>query len=166
MPDQQPLRPCGRILEVTEEAKFAIALRIQSRLEQVRFIRAAMAGVLKHAGIVESDILSLELAVTELVNNCLEHGYQGLPDKHVEVQIGILDKEVQIDVIDHAPPFPENERYRLRDKSTPVEESDDAWEIRGHGLRIVQQIVDRIELASGENRNILTIRKYVSLEAN
>jgi anti-sigma regulatory factor (Ser/Thr protein kinase) len=104
--------------------------------------------------------------VTEIVNNCLEHGYRGAENQHVEVQIGVLDTQVQVDVIDQAPPFPETERYRLRDKSTPVEESDEEWEIRGHGLQIVQQIVDFIMLESSDGHNVLTFRKDVTFERN
>lgn len=148
---------------MSSEAKAAITLEIRSRLDQVRFIRAAMAGILGHLAVVEADIQALELAVTEVVNNCIEHGYGGLEDGQIKVQINFRGSEVQIDVIDHAPPFPEKERYRLLSEGMPVEDPSEEWPIRGHGLQIVRQIVDSVELRRDSEKNVLTLSKNVAL---
>ena len=146
-----------------EEATLTIALEIESRLDQVRLIRAAMSGALSHLGVVEADILALELAVTEIVNNAVEHGYAGADDQPIKVRIQLSGSTVQIEVIDHARPFPEKERHRLMGEVDPLEDADEEWAPRGHGLQIVRQIVDSIALESNETRNILRIRKKVAL---
>jgi len=146
-----------------EEATLTIALEIESRLDQVRLIRAAMSGALSHLGVVEADILALELAVTEIVNNAVEHGYAGADDQPIKVRIQLSGSTVQIEVIDHARPFPEKERHRLMGEVDPLEDADEEWAPRGHGLQIVRQIVDSIALESNETRNILRIRKNVTL---
>ena len=146
-----------------DEATLTIALEIESRLDQVRLIRAAMSGALSHLGVVEADILALELAVTEIVNNAVEHGYAGADDQPIKVRIQLSGSTVQIEVIDHARPFPEKERHRLMGEADPLEDADEEWAPRGHGLQIVRQIVDSIALESNETRNILRIRKNVTL---
>ena len=151
---------------LSEGANFAITLSIQSRLDQVRLVRAALFGVLDHLGVVESYIYSLQLAVTEIVNNCFEHGYEGAEDRHIEVRIQVCDADVQIDVIDDAPPFPQDQRYRLLDEPLPIEDPDEEWTIRGHGLQIVRQTVDSVEHTTRNRQNCITLRKHVGLQEN
>jgi len=158
--------PDGRGLDLSKENKVAITFEIQSRLDQVRLIRAAMSGVLGHLTVVEADIQALELAVTEVVNNCVEHCYGGSEDGQIKVQINFHDSEVQVDVIDHAPPFPEEQRFRLLEEAIEMEEPTDEWSLRGHGLQIVRQIVDSIALKCDDAQNILTLSKNVALRTD
>jgi len=144
-------------------AKVAITLEIRSRLDQVRLIRAAMSGVLGHLLVAEADIQALELAVTEVVNNSIEHGYGGSDSGQIKVEIRLHDSEVQVDVIDHAPPFPEAERYRLLNDTILLEDPSDEWPIRGHGLQIVRQIADLITLKCDNTQNVVTLCKNVSV---
>jgi serine/threonine-protein kinase RsbW len=148
---------------LSAEGKLAISLTIESRLDQVRLIRAAMAGVLDHMRVIEADILSLELAVTEIVNNAVEHGYGDAENEQIKVQIEVRGSVVQIEIIDQARPFPESERYRLMDDLRPLEEPDEDWSPRGHGLQIVRQIVDSIVLERDATQNVLTFCKNVAI---
>ena len=147
-----------------DQASFCITLGVGSRLDHIQLVRAAMAGVLNHLRIAESDIHFLELAVTEIVNNSFEHGYRGADDKRIEVRLEINGTEVQIDVIDDAPPFPKDQIYRLLDEPAPMPDPSEDWPARGHGLQIVRQIVDSISLKSEMGRNCITLRKHVALE--
>jgi len=148
---------------LSDRANFSITLCIESRLDQIRLVRAALTGVFGHLGVVESDIYSLGLAVTEIINNSFEHGYKGAEDKQIEVRIEVSGPEIQIDLIDYAPPFPEEERYRLVEDLVPLEDPSEEWTMRGHGLQIVRQIVDSITLTSESGRNCMTLRKQVGL---
>jgi len=141
----------------------AISLEIESRLDQVRLIRAAMAGILDHMKVIEADILSLELAVTEIVNNAVEHGYAGAEHEQIKVHIEVHGSTVQVEIIDHARPFPEAERYRIVEKPGQVEDPDEEWSPRGHGLQIVRQIVDSIALECHDTQNVLTLSKNVAI---
>ena len=71
---------------------------------------------------------------------------------------------VQVEIIDHARPFPEGERYRLLEDPGPMDEPDEEWSPRGHGLQIVRQIVDSIVLKRGATQNILTLSKNVAMK--
>jgi len=143
---------------------FSLTLRIMSRLDQIRLIRAALAGVMSHLEIADSDIYSLGLAVTEIINNSMEHGYKGDEDKEIEVRLHIGDSEVQVDIIDSAPPFPEEERYRLTNNLKSLEDPSEEWTMRGHGLQIVRRIVDSIMLDTKEDYNCMRLRKIVGMQ--
>ncbi|MEO6922761.1 MAG: ATP-binding protein [Bryocella sp.] len=140
-----------------------IALEIGSQLDQVRLVRAALTGVLDHLRIAESDIIALELAVTEIVNNAVEHGCDGGGDQSIKVQIEVRGSLVEVVVTDHAKPFPESERYRLMQDFDSAQEPDENWSPRGHGLQIVRQIVDSLSLHCGVQENTLTLQKTVAL---
>jgi len=140
-----------------------IALEIGSRMDQVRLVRAALTGVLDHLRVAESDIIALELAVTEIVNNAVEHGYEGAEDQRIKVRVEVRGSLVEVVVTDHAHPFPEAERYRLIQPLEPLEEADENWSARGHGLQIVRQIVDSLSLECSETENTLRLQKTVAL---
>lgn len=146
-----------------DQATYSITFSINSQLNQISLIRAALSGVLNHLGVVESDIFSLELAVTEIINNTLEHGYGGAADNPIEVQVKVNGTDVQIELSDSAPPFPEDQLYRIKGSPEPLEEASEDWAMRGHGLQIVRQIVDSIDLRSDQQRNYMTIKKQVGL---
>jgi len=145
-----------------DQAKHSITFCIDSQLTQISLIRAALSGVLNHLGVVESDIFSLELAVTEIINNILEHGYRNATDQPVEVRVLIVDSEVRIELSDSAAPFPKDQLYRLNDPVQALEDPSEDWPMRGHGLQIVRQIVDSIELRTEQNQNHMTITKNVT----
>jgi len=124
-----------------------------------------MTGALDHLGVVESDVIALELAVTEIVNNAVEHGYAGVGDQLIKVRIQLSGTTVQIEVIDQARPFPEAERHRIMGEVNPLDDADEDWSPRGHGLQIVRQIVDSIAIESNDRQNILRICKTVVLKS-
>jgi anti-sigma regulatory factor (Ser/Thr protein kinase) len=139
-----------------------ITFEIESRLEQVRLIRAALTGVLDHLRVTEPDIMSLELAVTEVANNSIEHGYEGRDNETVKVKIEVRGKLVQVAVIDNAPEFPDAEKFRLADDAPEAQDAAyDEWPVRGRGLQIVKQIVDSIQMKFEDSQNIVTLSKKV-----
>ena len=148
------------------QAKHSIIFCIDSQMDQISLIRAALSGVLHHLGVAESDIFSLELAVTEIINNTLEHGYRGATDKSIEVHLLVIGSDVRIELTDNAPAFPADQLYRINEARQPIEDGSEDWPMRGHGLQIVRQIVDSIELRTEQNRNRMTITKHVALEKN
>lgn len=152
----------GRAL--SDLSHFSICLSIASRLDQVRLLRAALSGVLTHLKVPESDIFCLELAVTELANNTFEHGYKGAEDKHIEVRMQMSSQEVQIDLIDFAAPLPEEQRNRLLEAPLSLEDPNEEWPARGHGLQLVQHVVNSVEINSRLGQNHITLRKNVSLQ--
>jgi len=97
------------------------------------------------------------------VNNAVEHGYAGAQDQQIKVRVEVRGSLVEVVVTDHAKPFPESERYRLVQDLDPVEEADEDWSPRGHGLQIVRQIVDSLSLECNANENTLTLQKTVAL---
>jgi anti-sigma regulatory factor (Ser/Thr protein kinase) len=146
------------------KADFALTLGIKSRLDQIRLVRAAIGGVLSHLDVAGPDIDALGLAVTEILNNAMEHGYQGDEQQDIEVRMYIHPSEVEIDIVDNARPFPEAERYRLNGDLVLPEDPSEDWAMRGHGLQIVRQLVDSIQLEFVDGRNCMKLKKRVTIQ--
>lgn len=145
--------------------KHQLSIAIPSRLDHIRLVRAAFAGVLTHIGVVEQDVNLLGIAVAEVFNNSIQHGYREQPDRDVQMTLWASSSRVRIQISDHASSFPESEAYRLSGTPLPMEQLNDQWTTRGHGLQIVRQIVDSITLRSEKSGNSITFEKRVSIES-
>jgi anti-sigma regulatory factor (Ser/Thr protein kinase) len=145
------------------KADFSILLLIPGRLDQIQVVRAALAGVLDHICAEEDDVHSLGLAVTEILNNSIEHGYGNGTTQQIETHFQVCGNDVQIDIVDYAPPFPDEQRHRLAGELVPLELPSEEWETRGHGLQIVRHIVDSVVLESKDGFNRFTLRKRIHI---
>ena len=95
----------------------------------------------------------LQLAVSEAVTNAIEHGNHN--QHHVKVGVHFLlhDDRLAIRVVDQGggmPAFGPLDRPSIDDKL--MEESP-----RGLGIFLIQQLVDEVELQSGEGRTEFTM---------
>jgi anti-sigma regulatory factor (Ser/Thr protein kinase) len=113
--------------------------------------------------VAQNDIYALELAVTEIVNNSVEHGYEEAEDKDIEVAVRVVGEVVTIDLKDSAELFPEEVRLRLMADPEPIEEPDEQWTMRGHGLLIVGHLVDSIVLTYEDGQNCISMKRHVVL---
>ena len=139
-----------------------LTLTIPGRLDRIRVLRAALAGVFENYQVSATDNHLLGIAVAEIVNNAIEHGYHGDSEQDIEVRLQLSEVEVQIEILDQAPAFPKSELHRLQGKPVPLEDPAQGWTQRGHGLQIVRKIVDSISLCSEKGRNCVTLRKHIS----
>jgi serine/threonine-protein kinase RsbW len=147
-----------------EKADVTLTFSIKSRLDLIRLVRAAMGGALSHLDVAESDIHALGLAVTEILNNAMEHGYRGDEQQEIEARLHVHASEVEVDIVDSAPPFPEVERYRLTGELISPEDPSEEWAMRGHGLQIVRQLVDSIALETVDGHNCMKLKKRVTIQ--
>lgn len=146
-------------------AAYSITLGIASRLDQIRMVRAALDGALAHLGVAEEDLHLLSLAVAEILTNRIEHGYGGDEGKRVDVRLLVCGPEVQVEILDTAPPLPQDALRRLTHDLGPIEEPSEEWTMRGHGLQIVRKIVDAISVDSRNGHSCMTLRKTVRINA-
>ena len=142
-----------------------VRLSVESRLDHVWMVRASLAGILNDLKVPGSEVFLLQLAVSEIVSNAIEHGYAGRPGHQVDVSVQIIGPEISVDVTDDAPAFPGNELLaRLQDQETDVF-PDDTWPARGHGLQIVRQAVDSLSFRRMGDRNCVTLVKQVTVNS-
>ncbi len=121
-----------------------------------RVVRASADEVGQAIGLTPERIEDLKLAVSEAVNNAIEHGNQRQDAKLVEV-VFVLDQE-KLEV-------------RIRDEGPGVERVDFSRRIvedhnlesgmhRGFGMYLISALVDDIEVSSSQQGTVMTLRLY------
>jgi serine/threonine-protein kinase RsbW len=121
-----------------------------------RVVRASADEVGQAIGLAPERIEDLKLAVSEAVNNAIEHGNRRQSAKLVEV-IFVLD--------------PEKLEVRIRDEGGGAENVDFSPHVveehnieggmhRGFGMYLINALVDDCEVSSSQQGTILTLRLY------
>lgn len=121
-----------------------------------RVVRASASELGAAIGLSAERIEDLKLAVSEAVNNAIDHGNQREAGKLVEVLF----------MLDH-----EKLEVRISDQGTGVEAIDfsrriveeqnlDSGMHRGFGMYLISALVDDYEVRSSQNGTVLTLRLY------
>jgi serine/threonine-protein kinase RsbW len=121
-----------------------------------RVVRASADEVGQAIGLAPERIEDLKLAVSEAVNNAIEHGNQRQASKPVEV-IFLLDAEkIEVRIRDQG-----NSAGRLDFTRRVVEEQNVENGLhRGLGMSLINALVDDYEVSSSQQGTILTLRLY------
>jgi serine/threonine-protein kinase RsbW len=142
---------------------FSITNQITSRLDHVWLARAALTGILHHIEVSETEIPLLQVAISEVINNIIEHSYHEEPGHSVQIKVNIEGPYLEIDILDDAAPLAPQEIQRMMEYENTLEDPDENWSLRGHGLQIVRKIVDSMEVGRKHDRNCITLKKRLSL---
>lgn len=126
-----------------------------ARFDQLDTIRGFAAQAARDAGMQESEINAIELAVDEACSNIVEHAYKGLKNGDIECTCEASDQALTIVLRDHGRPF---------DSSTvpPPDLEGDARRRRvgGLGIFIMKKLMDEVRFeALGQAGNVLTMVK-------
>lgn len=123
--------------------------------KNVDIARAAIGGIcreLSGRSASESLVLDFSLAVTEAMNNAVEHSGA----RSIEIEIILAKTEILFRM------FTEGEKYEpLTTASMPILDDNNLAE-GGFGLAIIQELVDKIDYEYLDNKNVLTLKKRLS----
>ena len=132
-----------------------LRLSFDSDFKNVDIARAAIGGIcreLSGRSASESIVLDFSLAVTEAMNNAVEHSGA----KSIEIDIILTKTEILFRM------FTEGEKYEpLTTASMPILDDNNLVE-GGFGLAIIQELVDKVDYEYRDSKNILTIKKTLS----
>lgn len=113
-----------------------LALRFPADPREVAPVRHQLREWLQDSGFTEDEAIDLVLAVSEAVNNSVEHAYPGPARGTVEVSARIGDDgAVHVDVTDHG-------QWRV---------PPPALTTRGRGLLLMRESVDEVEIDRSAN---------------
>lgn len=98
------------------------------------------------------DVLSLHLALEEVVTNVINHGYTDGHAHVFTVDLLMEDRRVTAVVTDDAPPYDPLAREEV-DVSLPLEQRP----IGGLGVHLVKKLMDSVCYERRDGKNILTL---------
>ncbi|NWG19219.1 MAG: ATP-binding protein [Chloroflexi bacterium] len=121
-----------------------------------RVIRASADEVGRALGFSAERIEDLKLAVSEAVNNAIDHGNQRQPGKLVEVVFALDSDKLEVHIRD------EGDGVDHVDFSRKIVEDHnlDAGMHRGFGMYLISALVDDCEVSSSQSGTTLTLRLY------
>ena len=121
-----------------------LALRFPADAHEVAPVRHQLRQWLQGSGFGEDEAGDLVLAVSEAVNNSVEHAYPGLADGTIEVRARVdADGTARVDVADHG-------QWRV---------PPPALTTRGRGLLLMRESVDEVEIDRRASGTTVRLRR-------
>jgi anti-sigma regulatory factor (Ser/Thr protein kinase) len=108
------------------------------------------------AGLDESEVYAVQLAVDEASTNIIEHGYGGECPSRIDITCETLEDGLKVILYDDAQPF-EPTDVPEPETNVPLEE----LKPRGLGIFLMRKMMDEVKYQSTPNRgNTLTMIKH------
>lgn len=133
-----------------------VELNIPSNPIFERVVRASAAEVGNAFGFSEERVEDLKLAISEAVNNAIDHGNRREAGKLVAVVFEIDGEKLEIRISD------EGAGMECPDTSRRVveEQNLEHGQLRGFGMYLISELVDDLEVSSSHRGTVLTLRLY------
>jgi serine/threonine-protein kinase RsbW len=133
-----------------------IELSIPSNPIFERVVRASAAELGAAFGFSDERVEDLKLAISEAVNNAIDHGNRGEVSKLVAVVFEIDGEKLEIRISDQGAGMDGHDVSR----HVIDEQSLEAGQLRGFGMYLISELVDDYEVNSSQKGTVLTLRLY------
>ncbi len=143
-------------METFPDQVACITISIDSRLDQVFMVGAAVRGICSQLGLDNVSIYQMELAVVEAVNNAIKHAYGAVAGHPVEVVISVNEERLQFEICD------DGETIHFLHKRTGLDfdpRNKTNLPEGGMGLHIMEQVMDDVNYFVRDGRNCLVLCK-------
>ncbi|GAB4432759.1 MAG: ATP-binding protein [Chloroflexi bacterium OHK40] len=133
-----------------------VELNIPSNPVFERVVRASAAEVGSAVGFSAARIEDLKLAISEAVNNAIDHGNRREASKLVAVVFEIDGEKLEIRISDQGSGID-----RLDVGRRVIDEQGlESGQLRGFGMYLISELVDDLEVSSTHRGTVLTLRLY------
>lgn len=133
-----------------------VELSIPSNPIFERVVRASAAEVGSAFGFSAERVEDLKLAISEAVNNAIDHGNHREAGKLVAVVFEIDGEKLEIRISDEGAGIEKLDLARR-----VVDEANlEVGQLRGFGMYLISELVDDLEVSSSHRGTVLTLRLY------
>jgi anti-sigma regulatory factor (Ser/Thr protein kinase) len=141
-----------------------IRLTIDSNLAEVRQVRRALSALVDEGPLSPEEWYQVKVCIAEAVNNAIIHAYDRQGGHPVEVEVERLADRVVCRIADFGKAMPEGV-LRQKPQLDYCPKDVAGLPEGGMGLYIMHQVMDRVEYASADGRNVLTLTRLACREA-
>src|ERR1041384_3811942 len=131
-----------------------LTLQIQASLSTVHSANETVSRWLAERNAPPEVHYLANLAVEELVTNCIKYGYEDAGDHIIEIKLRISGKELVLTVTDDGRPFNPLE-LPGPDTHLPIQDRP----IGGLGIHLLRRMSDRMDYVRAAGRNSVTLHK-------
>jgi stage II sporulation protein AB (anti-sigma F factor) len=137
-------------------------LQFASRSENESFARVTVAAFVSQLDPTIDELTDIKTVVSEAVTNAIIHAYDNKPDGVVKIEARIENDEFYVSIEDEGNGIEDLELAR-----TPLYTSKPELERSGMGFTIMENFMDRIEVASnpGSGTKVSMVKRIVSKKA-
>jgi serine/threonine-protein kinase RsbW len=121
-----------------------------------RVVRASADELGRAIGLPPERVEDLKLAVSEAVNNAIDHGNQRQSAKLVEVIFALDSEKLEVRIRDEGDGV---ERVDFSRKIVEEQNLDEGMH-RGFGMYLISALVDDYEVSSSQHGTVMTLRLY------
>lgn len=128
---------------------------LKSQYENVGDICVKVREICKTRDIDSNSINHIEIALTEALNNVIEHSYKEDPEQIIFITVEDFQDKLVFKIIDTG-----ISRIDLKPRELKINPNDiDSLPESGMGLFIIEQIMDETEYITEGDKNIFTLTK-------
>ena len=113
-------------------------------------------GICEETGVSMENTMQLNLALEEAVVNVMSYAYPEGTTGYVDIDINTVDHRMCIIISDSGKPFDPTTKEEV-----DITLSAEQRPIGGLGIHLVRNIMDEVAYERKDNRNILTLKKYL-----
>jgi serine/threonine-protein kinase RsbW len=133
-----------------------VEVRIPSNPIFERVVRASAAEIGQSIGFSQERVEDLKLAVSEAVNNAIEHGSKHSATQLVAVVFALDHEKLEVMISDQG-----TGAGKVDFSRHVVEEHNlEAGMLRGFGMYLISALVDDCEITSSHDGTVMTLRLY------
>ncbi|MFN8674472.1 MAG: ATP-binding protein [Candidatus Sericytochromatia bacterium] len=135
-----------------------ITFIIKNSFDNVELVSNSINKILSNNNFNESFCYDIELAITENLNNCIEHAYKNdiENNKDIIINFKLLNNTIFFKIED----FGDNYEHIQKNKTIDFDINDiENLPEGGFGLNIIEQIMDKVISYREGNKNITILEK-------
>ncbi len=154
-------REAARAQREGDGGALEVRLQLLSRREDLERTQRVLAGLMADAGLVESRLWPVEMAMREALLNALQHGNRGDAAKRIRVRFRADQRQVAVTVQDEGPGFDYNRFLTLGkgdDALSAVRRRHRQGGVGGLGILLMTKSVDDVQYSP--DGSAVTLVKY------
>ncbi len=140
-----------------KDSKILKTIILKNRLSEMKLLENYVLEFGKSKNLSNEIIHDITLALEEVIVNIIKYGYDNDQEDEIIIKISIKNKELIIKVEDSGKPF-NPLKSPMPEIHKPIEER----KIRGLGIYIVRNIMDKLIYKRVNGRNLFIMKKYLN----
>lgn len=121
-----------------------------------------VSGLIREIGASEEDLTAIELALAEVLNNVVEHAYEGTVDGDMEIRVDNRAPDIYFRILDAGRPMPKGRLPMGNAADTSLEDFQQGE--GGYGLYMIRQLAKKLRYTREGHNNQLSFRITLGAE--
>lgn len=138
-----------------------LEIALANELEEIAGVAAKIDGFCEGRELSPDVAYAVNLSIDEILTNAISYGYDDDEPHRIEITVRVDADSIVVVIRDDSAPFDLS-----AEPEADVETGLDDREIGGLGIFLVHQMMDEVEYARVDDRNVVTLTKRTTADAD